>query len=169
MKRAPEGARRVRLNNGGYALVDEQDFERVSAYRWFANVTRHGRGYVRTSTPVNPRISMHRLVMNAPPGLVVDHINHDKLDNRRCNLRLCTARENSLNRAPKQAGKTTSRYSGVSHHTGRWRAVIVVEGRRIWLGRYKTEEEAARAYDTAARKHFGAFAAPNFPEGETAA
>jgi hypothetical protein len=157
-----EPGRLVPLTHWLFAVVDAEDFERVSARRWFACPSGRGRIYARSSS-ASPRVSMHRFIVDAPVGLHVDHANGCTLDNRRSNLRLCTPRENSRNQTRKAAGRS-SRFKGVSHHEGRWRAVITVDRALVWLGRFATELEAAHAYDAAAVKHFGEFAAPNFPQ-----
>lgn len=118
------------------------------------------------------RVSVHRLLLNAPDNMVVDHINRDRADNRRCNLRLCTISQNSRN--SKGNPNRQSRYKGVFYHregyyTGkkgdgrpkRWRAYTRIKGKRIWLGYYHTEEEAAQAYNEYARREFGEFACLN--------
>lgn len=103
---------------------------------------------------------LHRVVMDAPKELHVDHINHDKFDCRRSNLRLATNNQNMFNKRPKPGKK----YKGVSLITRllkfrkKWQAKIHVSGKSICLGHYATELEAAMAYNEAAKKHFGEFA-----------
>lgn len=112
---------------------------------------------------------MHRAIIDAPNGMVVDHINGDSLDNRRSNLRLATSQENNRN-AKKAAGKMrvmSSQYKGLSRvkdglRSKKWRAMLAIDRKRIHLGHFNTEEEAARAYDAAAKEHFGEFARLNF-------
>lgn len=98
--------------------------------------------------------------MKPDAGLVVDHINHDKNDNRRENLRVCTRRENMLNQQTRSDSKTGLK--GVLNRRGRYYAYIKLEGRQEHLGVFSTKEEAAMAYDTAARKVYGEFACTNF-------
>jgi len=107
---------------------------------------------------------MHREMMNAPAGMLVDHRNGDNLDNRRSNLRLATPTENSCNRRKKTGG--SSRYKGVTFNrrSGKWFARIRIHGKCIFLGTFESEVEAARAYDAAAKKYHGEFACLNFPE-----
>ena len=102
--------------------------------------------------------------MDAPAGVMVDHINRDRLDNRRANLRMATNAQNQANVTKRQG--MTSRYKGVSRHTatGRWQARISVEGKQMHLGYFAHEADAARAYDARAREVFGVFAQANFPE-----
>ena len=116
------------------------------------------------------RIYLARRIMNAPEGLEVDHINHNTLDNRKCNLRLCTRSENSRNKRKQR--QSASSYKGVFYHPAKkynarcseakpWRAYTRVNGRRIWFGYYATEGEAAMAYNRHAAQLFGAFACFN--------
>jgi hypothetical protein len=147
-----------------HAVVSPEDFEEMSRYRWSLD----GLGYVHrtTRTPEGKQktVRMHRQVMGFPEGLAVDHRNHNLLDNTRENLRVCTLTQNQGNRRPKRNG--TSRFLGVSRHraSGKWQAQITRRGKVTPLGIYADEEEAAKAYDVAARAYFGEFARPNFGE-----
>ena len=147
----------IPLTKGRVSLVDDEDYERLS--RWCWQVTN---GYPSRSTRAGT-IYMHREIMRPAPGRQVDHINHDRLDNRRVNLRVCTVSENQGNQL---ARRRTSRFKGVSFCRAhrRWRAHITAGGRSRALGSFSSEEAAARAYDTAARQYFGEFASLNFPE-----
>ena len=130
--------------------------------------------YARVETYKKPRRrqNLARIIMLAPEDMEVDHINHNTLDNRRCNLRVCTVSENRRN-GRKQA-QSKGRYKGVVYHAHgthngqrsggvvkRWRAYTRVLGKRIWLGYYATEDDAARAYNDYARKAFGEYACLN--------
>jgi hypothetical protein len=110
-------------------------------------------------------LAMHRLIMAPPAGLCVDHINHDGLDNRRCNLRICTQRENSSNmRAHRDSN---SPFKGVCYEKAfsRWRASIGFKGVTIYLGIFPSEIDAALAYNEAALKYHGEFACLNDVDG----
>ena len=155
----PEGqVRRIPLGDGHYALVDAADYEELSRYTW-----RFYNGYAARQAG-RKTIYMHRQIMQPPKGMMVDHINRHKLDNRRTNLRVCTRRENILNQASKRTSR--SQFKGVEYRKGHDRcfARIRVGGKRLWLGTFDDEVEAAKAYDRAAVEHFGEFAHLNFPE-----
>lgn len=106
-------------------------------------------------------VQLHRWIMDAKPGQVVDHINGDRMDNRRENLRLCTVAQNIRNQKPRAS---RSGLKGVFKKRGRWQASYTFEGKKIYIGNFSTPEEAARAYDAAAREAFGEFALLNFPD-----
>jgi hypothetical protein len=149
----------IPLTKGLIALVDDCDYLDISRYKWGAG-SRNG-GYVAKRKQDGKHIYMHREVLHAPDGLVVDHINHNTLDNRRSNLRLCTQKQNIRN--SQLSIRNKSGYKGVHKAWGHttWRASIEVNNRYISLGYYDTPEAAARAYDDAAVKYFGNFAHTN--------
>lgn len=145
----------IPLGRNLVALVDAQDAEWLSCYRWRA--IRIGRTWYAVRADTEGLIYMHRLILDAPQGTIVDHISGNGLDNRRCNLRLVTARENNIN-ATKRRG-CSSRYRGVDWCKGAraWRARVWVDGREKLVGYFATEEEAARARENAARAAYGEY------------
>ena len=151
--------KKLRLSQGRSALMDDEDYPRVSGYAWWACQNPRScavRGWVD-----GREIYLHRFILDAPRNMQVDHINGDALDNRRCNIRICTVRENHCN-VRKTVRDTTSRHKGVCRYLkGTWQAGIKVNGKRINLGHFDDEIDAARAYDRAALIHFGEFARIN--------
>jgi len=158
--------RKIPLTKGKYAIVDPQDYQRLSKYNWHATVAPNtcyaARSQTCKHTGRTTKIPMHRSIIPIPDNMLCDHINHVGLDNRSANLRPATSAQNAWNRK-KQSKPTSSKYKGV-HKTisNTWSAGITVLGKRIHLGTFKTESAAARAYDTAAKTHFGSFAYTNF-------
>jgi hypothetical protein len=148
----------VPLTQGKVALIDDEDAERVLGRNWAYLSVQNGPGpgYAISSSGL-----MHRLILNAPRGVEVDHVNGDGLDNRRENLRLATHAQNASNSRLHRDNVTG--YKGVRHKRNRWQARITVNQKEIYLGSFIALEDAARAYDAAAREHFGEFATPNFP------
>lgn len=149
----------ISLTRGKCAIVDDADFDELSKHKWYARYGRSGFYARRAIYDTNLKqeiISMHRLIANAPKGMVVDHINHDTLDNRRANLRVCTSRQNSLNKAGPNKNSTTG-IRGVFESEYGYISKIGVNGKSVYLGLFKCPIEAGKAYAEANKKYFGTF------------
>jgi len=157
-----EGAKLLPLSQGKFAIVDAEDYDQLSQYKWTAAKSPNTFYAVRSVR--GRQIRMHRLITNAPKGLVVDHRDHNGLNNRKENLRLCIRSENARNQRP-QAGRS-SKYKGVCWHKTqkRWHARVHSNGVTYHLGSFKSEIEAAKAYSKKARELYGQFAHLNFPK-----
>jgi hypothetical protein len=156
-----ESVRYISLGDGKSVIVDAADFEWLHKHKW--RTTGGTKGYVHTRIR-EKIVYMHRLIMNPPAGMVVDHINGNVWDNRRRNLRVCTRAQNSMNSRGRSG--TSSRFKGVfwDSRSRKWAAVIGCRGKAVHLGSFDDEIEAARAYDRKARQLFGKYAYLNFPE-----
>lgn len=156
--------KRIPLTKGMFALVDDEDFKEVSKHKWYASKTTYGPfRAIRGMTKTGKNIYMHRQIMNVPANLLVDHRNHNTLDNQKTNLRVCTRSQNGMN-AKKCKNPTASKYKGVywDKGTGKWRTAICKAGKIFRLGRFSSEVVAAKAYDRKAVELFGEFAYLNF-------
>jgi len=148
-------------------LLDSDDYDRVTAMgKWYISKNRNLL-YARKGITINgkdAKLYLHRFVLNAPKGKMVDHINHNTLDNRKENLRLCTHAENLRNCRPRTDG-----YKGVRQRRGEytWCTEIVHNQKYYYVGTHITPEEAALAYDKKAKELHGEFARLNFPSGLT--
>lgn len=153
---------RIRIPSGEEILVDSEDYPKVELFRWFRASRRpYAHAHVRGADGRRHQIQMHRLIMNPPANLVIDHIDGDPKNNRKSNLRVCTQAENSRNQRSQKS--KASRWRGVSmcKSTGRWQVAIRVGGTRVWGGRFSDEIEAAQAYNQLAITHHGQFARLN--------
>lgn len=145
----------MELTKGYYTIVDDEDFDALSQWKW-----SYSEGYaVRNERGSKPaRIAMARQLMGSPINMQVDHINGDKLDNRRINLRICTHQQNQVNKNKRRVG--TSKYKGVSWYSGRgkWMAQIAHMKKLVYIGLFENEEDAALAYNFKAAELHGEFA-----------
>jgi hypothetical protein len=165
--------RRIFLGDGIYTIVDEDVFYRLSHYKWHLKGCKANKFYAIADVKIGPGrtrvVSLHREIMNNPKGFIVDHLNNNSLDNRKDNLRPATRSQNRQN-APKRKKNASSQFLGVSFHKEekKYRARISIKGKRIHLGKFDNEIDAAKAYDAAARKYYGEHARVNFPEDSKA-
>lgn len=158
--------KKISLTKNKVAIVDDEDFEYLNQFKWYATFSSGNYYAIRGVTIEKHKqrgLTMHRVIMNAPNGVMVDHINHNTLDNRKENLRLCNNTQNQQNRIL-ISKHTTSGFKGVTWHKrdNKWTAAIRVNGKRIYLGYHNTAEKAAHAYDDAAKKYHKEFASLNF-------
>ena len=157
----------IPLTKGQFALVDNEDYDWLMQWKWRASLRSQGGFYVTRSVRRGGRraIRMHRVILDAPEGMEVDQIDGNGLNNQRSNLRLATHAQNQWNRGLSSRNK--SGYKGVWYNTrprfkNRWMAYMTINCRRIGLGHYATAQEAALAFDKAAREHYGEFVRTNF-------
>jgi len=166
---------RIPLSQGKFALVDDADAEEMCRYKWSAvkRVRKSGAvvWYAARSMWCDGSFSfvyMHRLIAGTKGSEQVDHWDGDGLNNHRLNLRKCTPSQNSVNRKSKPG--STSCYKGVHWNTARrkWRASISKDKKYCYIGYFKSEVDAAMAYDAVAIQAHGDFAVLNFPERSAA-
>ena len=157
-----DGIGYIPLSQGEVAMVDEADYASLIRYKWCA--IRASRTFYASAYVKSRNLTMHRMLMGPPKGMVVDHINHNGLDNRRGNLRICTIAQNSRNRQPGRGEKV--KYKGVSFYKShqKFRASIRRGDHRLTIGYFEDEVAAAVAYDEKAKELFGEYAYLNFPE-----
>lgn len=152
--------KKIPLTQGKFAIVDDDKYQYLMQWRWHTH--RKGNLFYVCRKENEELIYMHRQILNAKRGESVDHRNHNGLDNRLVNIRLCTHQQNCQNQRKVKFG--TSQYKGVSWNKAerKWRAVVRSKGELIHIGYYDSEIDAAKAYDEKALELFGEFANCNF-------
>lgn len=156
----------IQLTQGQVALVDDWWYEELNQFKWFAQWVKSTNSfYAERSSSIllgkRKAILMHAVVANTPKGMDTDHIDHNTLNNQEYNLRICTHSQNRMN--SRKRVDNTSGYVGVFRAKKKWIARIRSNGKILSFGTYTTPEEAAHAYDKAARRLRGEFAVLNFP------
>lgn len=162
-----ESYQEIELSRGKVALVDSEDWEYLNKFNWHTSNSSSKHTPLtswRAYRKINKRrVGMHNIIMNCPKGMLIDHINHDGLDNRKSNLRICTPAQNSINK--RNSPLRNNNYKGVKwlEHQQRWcvRMGSTKSGTAKYVGTYDTEIEAAKAYNNAAIEMYGEFACLN--------
>ena len=154
--------RYIPLTRGLHAIVDAEDYEWLNQYKWSVQPSANAKTFYAKRTYCGRLVLMHREIMKPPRGMFVDHINGNGLDNRRCNLRICTPMQNSCNRSKQRNAR--HRFIGV-RPCGKdtYEAIVDHNGKRYREGPFRDEVEAAKARDRLARKLHGPYARLNFP------
>lgn len=161
--------KQIPLTKGKFALVDDEDYEYLMQWKWRVDVggyavrEQHVSGGKKNE--IRHMVQMHRVINKTPDGLKTDHIDGDKLNNVRGNLRNATPSQNKANAGPYKNNKSGFKGVSWSRLNKKWVAQIKVAGRRIHLGYHRDIKAAVRAYNTAAVKFFGQFAKLNKSEG----
>jgi hypothetical protein len=161
--------RRIALSQGKFAIIDPDDYERLSKHKWYAakggNTFYVTRGKWSGKLKKRLNIMMHREIIDVPDGMFIDHINHNGLNNRKANLRIATPADNTRN-TRRHKKNTSSKYRGVwySKDSHKWRVTIDVNRKSKHIGYFHNEIDAAKAYDEAAKKYYREFAILNFSE-----
>lgn len=158
----------IPLSQGLVTIIDARDFALICNHKWYASKggnTQYAVTNIYREDRSRGRLALHRVLMDAPAGMDVDHIDGDGLNNRRSNLRLATRSQNIYNKPANRGG--TSKFKGVHWNPklNKWRASVTIKGVKTNIGCFVDEADAARAYDVKARELFGEYARLNFPEG----
>ncbi|KKM72341.1 hypothetical protein LCGC14_1421440, partial [marine sediment metagenome] len=156
--------KRIPLTQGMFAIVDDKNYEWLMQWKWFLHKGRNT-NYARRHSRIRGKrgkVYMHRQILNASPGVLIDHKNDNGLDNREKNLRSCTPSQNIANSIGHKNG--SSQFKGVSwsKNKRKWEAFIGYKNKKINLGVYSKEEDAAKAYDKKAKEIYGEFARANY-------
>ena len=161
-KRLRAQTKLIALSQGKFAIVDADDYEQLAQFKWYALKDSKNDTFYAYRQEKRKGILMHRQILSAPAEMLCDHINHNGLDNRRANIRLCTNAQNQHNQRPHTG--CSSCYKGVcwNQNKTKWQAYIRLNNRKYHLGCFDYEIDAALAYDDKAVELFGEFACLNF-------
>ena len=154
-------AKEIQLTQGIVTIVDDEDYEYLNQFKWYLLKSHTNYYAIRTIRPENKLIQLHRIVIKAKKGEMVDHINGNKLDNRKSNLRICTNSQNCQNKKISKFNK--SGFNGVSwcKKNKKWVAQIACNNKKMHIGYFTNPIDSARAYNKAAIKYHGEFAKLN--------
>ena len=153
------GVVKVYVNNSNDAILcDIEDWEKLKYYRWYKNMY----GYAEANNENHKKIKMHKVIIGNVGNMIIDHINRNKLDNRKCNLRVVTKKANGLNRDLRK--ENTSGYAGVSKVNTGWKATITENGKNINIGIFSTKERAIKARREAEKRIYGIYSNDNYTE-----
>lgn len=146
------GTIKIPLTHGKFSIIDEDDLDKVSSFKWYYSSDGYAKNSPYLKNHKLKKLIMHRLITNCSIGLEVDHINGDRLDNRKCNLRICNRSQNSRNKTP----------IGVTYHKGgkrikRWRAQIYFDNKNHTIGYFLEKEDAIKAHWESRVKLFGEY------------
>lgn len=158
--------KKIQLTKGKIAIVDDEDYERINVWSWHTK-DQCSTHYARRSfleSGKGKTTTMHRDILRAKKGDIIDHIDGDGLNNRKSNLRFVTKNQNSMNCLPYK--NTYSIYKGAHWHKtqNKWHSKIKKDGKNIYIGSFNDEIEAAKAYDLKAKELFGEYAKLNFSD-----
>ncbi len=149
----------IPLTQGLVALVDDEDFEYLNQWKWYTGKSKNTSYALRTDRAFGTKktLRMHRVIMNTTENMDVDHRDRNGLNNQKSNLRNCTKQQNGMNK--KEYSNTSSKFKGVSWYPRhkKWVAYISFKRKRIFLGYFNSEEEAAKVRDVASKEFFGEF------------
>ena len=153
------GVVKIYVNNSDdVILCDIEDWEKLKYYRWYKNMY----GYAESNDENHKKIKMHKVIIGNVGNMIIDHINRNKLDNRKCNLRVVTKKANGLNRDLRK--ENTSGYAGVSEVDTGWKATITENGKNINIGIFSTKKRAIKARREAEKRIYGIYSNNNYIE-----
>jgi hypothetical protein len=147
----------IKLTKDKFAIVDDEDYEWLNQWKWFSHKSEYAVRNIRKNGKRN-MLFMHSVILNPPNGMFTDHINRNKLDNRRCNLRICTKSQNTINSRTRSDNKSGIKGVCWKKDNHKWVAQISHLGGSRHIGYYKNKQDAANAYASKAREIFGEFA-----------